>query len=72
LPGLRVEAVDFEVETAKFDLSLTVRELAVDPAAEPAVGSAVESGVAGMYAEFSYARDLFDEDTVRGFAERFT
>ncbi|MQY29692.1 non-ribosomal peptide synthetase [Nocardia aurantia] len=58
LPGLRVSAVDFDVDTAKFDLSLTIRE----------------SGDAenGMYAEFSYARDLFDESTVEVFAQRFT
>ncbi|MEV0031788.1 amino acid adenylation domain-containing protein [Nocardia sp. NPDC050793] len=54
LPGLRVEGVDFDIDTAKFDLMLAVRE----------------SGSA-LHAEFSYARDLFDEDTVRGFAERF-
>nr|WP_218003847.1 non-ribosomal peptide synthetase [Nocardia pneumoniae] len=60
LPGLRVEAVDFDVETAKFDLSLTIRE-----AGDNGDG-------AGMYAEFSFARDLFDDATVRVFAERFT
>ncbi|MGO4615822.1 amino acid adenylation domain-containing protein [Nocardia sp. 2TAF39] len=60
LPGLRVGAVDFDVDTAKFDLSLTMREAGDNP------------DNAGMYAEFSFARDLFDEDTVRVFAERFT
>nr|WP_084510218.1 non-ribosomal peptide synthetase [Nocardia lijiangensis] len=54
LPGLRVEGVDFDIDTAKFDLMLAVRQ----------AGSA-------LHAEFSYARDLFDEGTVRGFAERF-
>ncbi|MFI5714246.1 amino acid adenylation domain-containing protein [Nocardia sp. NPDC051750] len=54
LPGLRVAAVEFDADTAKFDLSLRV----------------VETG-AGMAAEFSFARDLFDEDTVRVFARRF-
>ncbi|MGK8553745.1 non-ribosomal peptide synthase/polyketide synthase [Nocardia gipuzkoensis] len=58
LPGLRVSAVDFDVETAKFDLSLTIREAGGDGA--------------GMYAEFSFARDLFDDATVRVLAERFT
>ncbi|MEU7630994.1 non-ribosomal peptide synthase/polyketide synthase [Nocardia sp. NPDC049220] len=60
LPGLRVEAVDFDVETAKFDLFLTVRE------------AGDNAGGAGMFAEFSFARDLFDEATVRLLAERFT
>nr|WP_306307793.1 non-ribosomal peptide synthetase [Nocardia transvalensis] len=57
LPGLRVGAVEFEAGIEKFDLSLTVREAAD--------GSR-------MLAEFSFARDLFDEDTVEGFADRFT
>ncbi|WP_280458679.1 non-ribosomal peptide synthetase, partial [Nocardia carnea] len=54
LPGLRVSAVEFDADTAKFDLSLRV----------------IETG-AGMAAEFSYARDLFDEETVAVFARRF-
>ncbi|MET8798296.1 non-ribosomal peptide synthase/polyketide synthase [Nocardia sp. NPDC004568] len=54
LPGLRIGAVDFDVEIAKFDLSLDV----------------VETG-AGMAAQFSYARALFDADTVELFARRF-
>ncbi|WP_157556766.1 non-ribosomal peptide synthetase, partial [Nocardia acidivorans] len=58
LPGLRVAAVDFENDTAKFDLSLTITE----------AGTAGE----GMYAEFAYARDLFDDATVQKFAQRFT
>ncbi|MEU2036932.1 amino acid adenylation domain-containing protein, partial [Nocardia amamiensis] len=62
LPGLRVEAVDFEVGTAKFDLSLAVRENS----------AALEDGHdVGMFAEFSFATDLFDDATVRDFAERF-
>ncbi|WP_157129559.1 non-ribosomal peptide synthetase, partial [Nocardia amamiensis] len=60
LPGLHVGAVDFDVDTAKFDLSLTIREAGENP------------DDAGMYAEFSFARDLFDEPTVRVFAQRFT
>nr|WP_280233542.1 non-ribosomal peptide synthetase [Nocardia cyriacigeorgica] len=59
LPGLHVGAVDFDVDTAKFDLSLTIREAAGDDGA-------------GMYAEFSFARDLFDDATVEVFARRFT
>ncbi|MFI1917613.1 amino acid adenylation domain-containing protein [Nocardia sp. NPDC020380] len=58
LPGLRVGAVDFAIETEQFDLSLTLSE------------SGGEAG--GMDALFTFARDLFDEATVRGFAERFT
>ncbi|MEV0367318.1 non-ribosomal peptide synthase/polyketide synthase [Nocardia fusca] len=54
LPGLRIGAVDFDVEIAKFDLSLDV----------------VETG-AGMAAQFSYARALFDANTVELFARRF-
>ncbi|XOZ86368.1 non-ribosomal peptide synthase/polyketide synthase [Nocardia testacea] len=54
LPGLRVGAVDFDVDTEKFDLSLRITETE-----------------AGMAAAFSYARDLFDEDTVGVFARRF-
>uniref|UniRef100_UPI0038B3E71C non-ribosomal peptide synthase/polyketide synthase n=1 Tax=Nocardia caishijiensis TaxID=184756 RepID=UPI0038B3E71C len=84
LPGLSVSAVDFDVDTAKFDLLLTVREAgAGDPAAR-ATGAEVEaerdhaatreggqSGTVGAYAEFSYASDLFDQSTVEKFAQRF-
>ncbi|OQS20503.1 hypothetical protein B0T44_09450, partial [Nocardia donostiensis] len=62
LPDLHVAAVDFDVDLAKFDLSLTVRE----------AGGAGDSGGAGMYAEFAFARDLFDDATVQVFAQRFT
>ncbi|MCU1646739.1 MAG: amino acid adenylation protein, partial [Nocardia sp.] len=58
LPGLRVAAVEFDNDTAKFDLSLTITE----------AGTAGE----GMYAEFAFARDLFDDATVERFAQRFT
>ncbi|WP_443093777.1 amino acid adenylation domain-containing protein [Nocardia uniformis] len=64
LPGLRVAAVEFDNDTAKFDLSLTIRE------AGPTAGR--ESGSDGMYAELSFARDLFDDSTVEVFAQRFT
>uniref|UniRef100_UPI002456CA53 non-ribosomal peptide synthase/polyketide synthase n=1 Tax=Nocardia wallacei TaxID=480035 RepID=UPI002456CA53 len=56
LPELRVGAVDFEAGIEKFDLSLTVREAA---------------DRSEMLAEFSFARDLFDEATVERFTERF-
>ncbi|MEU4455556.1 amino acid adenylation domain-containing protein, partial [Nocardioides sp. NPDC023903] len=58
LPGLSVSAVDFDVDTAKFDLLLTVRE-------------ATAGDDAGAYAEFSYASALFDQSTVEKFAQRF-
>ncbi|WTL34041.1 amino acid adenylation domain-containing protein [Nocardia sp. NBC_01503] len=56
LPGLRISAVDSGVQTSQFDLSLTVRESPDD---------------SGMDAVFTYARDLFDRETVAEFAERF-
>ncbi|MFE9327902.1 amino acid adenylation domain-containing protein [Nocardia sp. NPDC052278] len=56
LPGLRIGAVDLEIDAAKFDLSLTIQEAARS---------------AGMVAELSFARDLFDDATVQGFADRF-
>uniref|UniRef100_UPI000AB3E408 amino acid adenylation domain-containing protein n=1 Tax=Aldersonia kunmingensis TaxID=408066 RepID=UPI000AB3E408 len=55
LPGLSLSQVDLAAELARFDLELTLRES--------------EGG--GMAASLSYARDLFDESTVRGFADRF-
>ncbi|MGW6626178.1 amino acid adenylation domain-containing protein, partial [Nocardia sp. NPDC055002] len=58
LPGLSVSAVDFDVDTAKFDLLLTVREAAA-------------GDDEGAYAEFSYASALFDQSTVEKFAQRF-
>nr|WP_246351321.1 non-ribosomal peptide synthetase [Nocardia barduliensis] len=64
LPGLQVEAVDFEMGTAKFDLSLSVRENT----------AALDSGSGdevGMYAEFSFASDLFEDASVQRFADRF-
>ncbi|MEK8072439.1 non-ribosomal peptide synthase/polyketide synthase [Rhodococcoides navarretei] len=56
LPGLEVSAVDFEIDTAKFDLSLTLHE---------------KPEGAGLAASFVYARDLFDENTIEVFARRF-
>ncbi len=61
LPGLRVSGVPFELDIAKFDLGLTLREH-VDAAGDPD----------GLSAEFSYASALFDHTTVERFAERFT
>ncbi|MCX6493519.1 MAG: amino acid adenylation domain-containing protein, partial [Rhodococcus sp.] len=56
LPDLTVSAVDVEVDTAKFDLSLTLHE---------------KSDGTGLSAGFLYARDLFDEDTIEVFSRRF-
>ncbi|MEV0299474.1 condensation domain-containing protein, partial [Nocardia sp. NPDC050710] len=56
LPGLRVEAVESGMQAEQFDLSLTMREV----------------GGAGLHGMLTFARDLFDESTVRVFAERFT
>ena len=58
LPGLRVEAFDFAVDTAKFDLALTMW----------APGTAEDS----LRGEFNFARDLFDDKTIEMFAARFT
>ncbi|MGW0251862.1 amino acid adenylation domain-containing protein [Nocardia goodfellowii] len=62
LPGLQVSGVEFENVTEKFDLSLNIMEAA-------AAGD--EPGAVGLQAEFSYATDLFDADTVAGFAARY-
>ncbi len=60
LPGLSFAALDPAADTAKFDLLLTVREQRAESGAE-----------AGIAAEFTYARDLFDEQTVVEFGRRF-
>ncbi|WP_052061456.1 non-ribosomal peptide synthase/polyketide synthase [Rhodococcoides fascians] len=56
LPDLTVSAVDVEVDTAKFDLSLTLHE---------------KADGTGLSAGFLYARDLFDENTIEVFSRRF-
>ncbi|MDV6277719.1 amino acid adenylation domain-containing protein [Rhodococcus erythropolis] len=60
LSGLEVSGLEFDAGIAKFDLQLTLA---------PRVEDAREDG---MFAEFAYATDLFDESTIRGFADRFT
>nr|WP_280498557.1 non-ribosomal peptide synthetase [Nocardia farcinica] len=60
LPGLTATGVDATLPLAKFDLHLTLAE-ATDRHGVPA----------GLAAEITYATDLFDEATVRAFAERF-
>ncbi|WP_156052498.1 non-ribosomal peptide synthetase, partial [Nocardia carnea] len=57
LPGLTVTGLDVELPTTKYDLVLTLSEVAAD-------GS-------GMAAEILYATDLFDESFVTGFSRRF-
>ncbi|WP_346765427.1 amino acid adenylation domain-containing protein [Rhodococcus sp. 105337] len=60
LPGLSVSGVDFDAQIAKFDLQVTVTDLA---------GADEQSQGFGI--EFTYATELFDASTVEGFAERF-
>ncbi|AYF77082.1 amino acid adenylation domain-containing protein [Nocardia yunnanensis] len=60
LPGLTVAGADLEIPFAKFDLQLTLQE------AHDEQGDAT-----GMAAEFSYATDLFDPETVDELAARF-
>ncbi|WP_084654601.1 non-ribosomal peptide synthetase [Nocardia altamirensis] len=57
LPGLRVSGVDMAMVTEKFDLSLTIKES--------------DAADGGIFAEFSYATDLFDAATVTGLADRY-
>ena len=56
LPGLAVRSIDIDPGVAGFDLALIMR---------PAVDT---RGGAQLEAEFSYARDLFDEKTIRFWA----
>ncbi|MDI9919144.1 amino acid adenylation domain-containing protein, partial [Rhodococcus sp. IEGM 1379] len=60
LPGLQIRSLDAPIDTTNFDLQLTVSEN-VDADGNPT----------GITAEFGYATDLFDEETVSGFARRF-
>ncbi|MFC9515899.1 non-ribosomal peptide synthase/polyketide synthase [Nocardiaceae bacterium NPDC056970] len=60
LPGLTVEAAEIESGVAQFDLHLIVEDH-YDDSGEPV----------GMKASMTYALDLFDEPTVRSFADRF-
>ncbi|MFE3442480.1 amino acid adenylation domain-containing protein [Nocardia sp. NPDC059180] len=59
LPGLAVSAVDADLDVSQFDLHLIVGD-AYD-------SSGAATGIGGF---FTYATDLFDEATVRGFADR--
>ncbi|MEU2005891.1 non-ribosomal peptide synthase/polyketide synthase [Rhodococcus sp. NPDC019616] len=60
LPGLRVGVEDIDPGVAKIDLQLTLGEN-IDADGTPC----------GIRAEFLYATELFDADTVRGFVRRF-
>nr|WP_228816308.1 non-ribosomal peptide synthetase [Nocardia transvalensis] len=60
LPGLSFTALDPAADTAKFDLLLTMREQRTADGAE-----------AGLAAEFTYARDLFDASTVERLSLQF-
>ncbi|UGT43524.1 amino acid adenylation domain-containing protein [Nocardia yamanashiensis] len=55
LPGLRVEVLEADRGTEQFDLALTLRE----------------RPTGGMTAELGYATDLFDDSTIRDFADRY-
>ncbi|MEV6069914.1 amino acid adenylation domain-containing protein [Nocardia sp. NPDC052001] len=55
LPELRIAALESEVETSQFDLSLTVSD----------------GGGNGLQGAFTFAKDLFDYATVGVFADRF-
>ncbi|MFI5777056.1 amino acid adenylation domain-containing protein [Nocardia sp. NPDC051570] len=60
LPGLRVSGVEFDAEISQFDLHWIVSDR-YDEAGEPVgIGGAV-----------TFATDLFERDTVRGFVDRF-
>ncbi|MGW4282143.1 non-ribosomal peptide synthase/polyketide synthase [Nocardia sp. NPDC004750] len=60
LPGLTVENVDPCDSAAIYDLLLMISE-----------GHGTHNEPTGMTLRLTYATDLFDEDTVRGFADRF-
>ncbi|MBO0853826.1 MAG: amino acid adenylation domain-containing protein, partial [Nocardia sp.] len=60
LPGLRLSGVDFDISISQFDLNLAIAD-GYDEHGNPA-------GIGGV---FTYATDLFDEATVRGFVDRF-
>ncbi|NDV10767.1 amino acid adenylation domain-containing protein, partial [Rhodococcus sp. IEGM 248] len=61
LAGLTARIEDIDHTATQFDLTLVVSER-VDR----------DGAARGLTAALTYAQDLFDEDTVRGFADRFT
>ncbi|WP_430333760.1 non-ribosomal peptide synthase/polyketide synthase [Rhodococcus sp. ACT016] len=60
LPGLAVEPVDVETELAKFDLHVTI----VD-------NTDADGNPADFAVQFTYATDLFTEDTAQRFAQMY-
>ncbi|MCK0093889.1 amino acid adenylation domain-containing protein [Rhodococcus sp. F64268] len=60
LPGLAISGVEFDAETAKFDLQVTVADT---------VGT--DGAPSGFAVEFNYATELFDSTTVESLADRF-
>nr|WP_267909154.1 non-ribosomal peptide synthetase [Antrihabitans sp. YC2-6] len=60
LPGLTVEGVGFDAPVAKYDLQFNVSEEFTE-AGSPA----------GFAAAIDFATDLFEPETIRGFADRF-
>ncbi|WP_433713442.1 amino acid adenylation domain-containing protein [Nocardia sp. CA-084685] len=61
LPDNSFELPDLRVAPVAFDLITEKFDLSL----------AIRESSAGMFAAFTYARDLFDDATVRGFADRF-
>ncbi|MGV9870949.1 amino acid adenylation domain-containing protein, partial [Rhodococcus koreensis] len=61
LAGLNARIEDVDHTATQFDLTLTISERFGDKGAPT-----------GLNAAFTYTADLFDEDTIRGFADRFT
>ncbi|WP_254699005.1 non-ribosomal peptide synthase/polyketide synthase [Rhodococcus sp. SGAir0479] len=61
LPGLTVDVAEVETGVAQFDLHLIVEDR-YDDSGDPV----------GMRASMTYASDLFDQPTVRSFADRFS
>ncbi|MEV0104613.1 amino acid adenylation domain-containing protein, partial [Nocardia sp. NPDC050789] len=60
LPGLSVSGLDVDTELSQFDLHLIVSDLYGDDGAA--------DGITGI---LTYATDIFDRETVVGFADRF-
>ncbi|WP_084497270.1 non-ribosomal peptide synthetase [Nocardia amamiensis] len=56
LPGVRAKVLPIATDVAKFDLQLVVHD---------------DTGDGPLSAEFGYATDVFDQNTVRSFARRF-
>ncbi|KAA8879752.1 amino acid adenylation domain-containing protein, partial [Nocardia colli] len=66
LPGLTVSGVELPIDTAKFDLQLTLSEKNATQATNGA-----HAAPAGISAEFIYATDLFDPETMAELGQRF-